>query len=160
MSERIEPFDPTEPGEAMARIEAIVLGRVGVDLTPSSPRTSLAEATSFLRAVGGYAGNVGTGLARLGVRTAVVSAVGDDGHGQHLLSSLVHEGIDVTHVAIRPGTRTQVAFFEAWPPDSFPVSFYRPAPAPDTLLDGASLPSDDLPCVLFEAAASAPATPL
>src|SRR3954468_4089820 len=123
----------------------MVLGRVGVDLTPPSPRTSLGDATSFERAVGGYAGNVGTGLVRLGVPKAGVAAVGDDGHGAHVRSFLAREGIDVSHVAVRPGTRTQVAFFEAWPPDAFPVSFYRPAPAPDRLLDGASLPSDDLP---------------
>ena len=49
-----------------AVIEAVVLGRVGVDLTPPELRTSLAAASAFIRAVGGFAGNVGTGLARLG----------------------------------------------------------------------------------------------
>ena len=76
-------------------IEAIVIGRVGVDLTPATPRTTLAAADAFVRAVGGFAGNIGTGLARLGIRTAVVSAVGDDGHGDHVRSFLSGEGIDV-----------------------------------------------------------------
>ena len=128
----------------MTEVEAVVVGRVGVDLTPPSPGTSLAEADSFVRAVGGFAGNVGTGLARLGVRTAVVSSVGDDGHGAHVRAFLSGEGIVTTNVVERRGTRTQVAFFEAWPPDRFPVSFYRPAPAPDTLLEPADLPDDDL----------------
>jgi 5-dehydro-2-deoxygluconokinase len=117
-------------------IEAVVLGRIGVDLTPAEARTSLAEASSFVRAVGGFAGNVGTGLARLGVRTAVISSVGDDGHGEHVRSFLAGEGVDVAGVVVRPGTRTQVAFFEAWPPDRFPVTFYRLEPPPETLLTG------------------------
>lgn len=121
-------------------IEAIIFGRVGVDLTPASPRTSLATADSFVRAVGGFAGNIGTGLARLGIATAIVSCVGDDAHGEHVRTFLAGEGIDVSRLATRPGTRTQVAFFEAWPPETFPVLFYRPEPAPDTQLTLAGVP--------------------
>ncbi|MFI5225461.1 MAG: PfkB family carbohydrate kinase [Candidatus Limnocylindrales bacterium] len=115
-------------------IEAVVLGRVGVDLTPVEPRTSLAAASSFVRAVGGFAGNVGTGLARLGISTAILSSVGEDGHGDHVRSFLAAEGIDVSGLVRRPDTRTQVAFFEAWPPDRFPVTFYRLQPPPETML--------------------------
>jgi 5-dehydro-2-deoxygluconokinase len=116
-------------------MEAVVLGRVGVDLTPPQPRTSIASATSFVRAVGGYGGNVSVGLARLGVSTAIVAAVGDDGHGEHVRRTLTAEGVDVGTLAIRPGARTQVAFFEAWPPETFPVTFLRDRPAPETLLN-------------------------
>ncbi len=128
----------------MTPVQAYVLGRIGVDLTPAAPRTSLAEATSFVRAVGGFAGNIGTGLARLGVATAVVSSVGADGHGEHVRSALTAEGIDVGSITTRPGSRTQVAFFEAWPPDHFPVTFYRPDPAPDTLMTTADVPLAEL----------------
>ena len=128
-------------------IEAIVIGRVGVDLTPMTTRTSLADADSFIRAVGGFAGNIGTGLARLEVRTAVVSSVGDDGHGDHVRRFLVGEGIDVGPIVTRQGSMTQVAFFEVWPPERFPVTFYRPEPAPETRLTVA-----DLPMELLEAA--------
>jgi 5-dehydro-2-deoxygluconokinase len=112
--------------------EAVVLGRVGVDLTPPAPRTSLASAASYVRAVGGYAGNVSVGLARLGVSTAIVSAVGDDGHGDHVETALAAEGIDVRGLVRRPHAKTQVAFFEAWPPETFPVTFHRDRPAPET----------------------------
>jgi len=125
-------------------IEAFVVGRIGVDFTPSEPRTSLAEATTFRRAVGGFAGNIGTGLARLGIATGVVSSVGDDGHGDHVRSALAAEGISVAGLTTQPGARTQVAFFEAWPPDEFPVTFYRLAPAPDTLLAVSEVPLDEL----------------
>jgi 5-dehydro-2-deoxygluconokinase len=113
--------------------DAVVFGRVGVDLTPPSPRTTLAAATSFVRSIGGYGGNVATGLARLGAQTALVSSVGDDGHGDHVRSFLGSEGVDVSSVTTRPGIRTQVAFFEAWPPETFPVTFHRSDPAPETL---------------------------
>ena len=128
-------------------IEAIVIGRVGVDLTPATPRTTLAAADSFVRAVGGFAGNIGTGLARLGIRTAVVSAVGDDGHGDHVRSFLSGEGIDVGPIVTMAGSRTQVAFFEVWPPDRFPVTFYRPRPAAETRLT-----FDDMPAGLLATA--------
>jgi len=122
-------------------IEALVIGRVGVDLTPPTPRTTLAAAGSFVRAVGGFAGNIGTGLARLGIRTAVVSGVGDDGHGEHVRSFLAGEGIDGEWIVSRAGTRTQVAFFEVWPPDRFPVTFHRSAPAPETGLTTGEVPA-------------------
>ena len=104
-------------------IEAVVIGRVGVDLTPPTPRTALAATDSFVRAVGGFAGNIATGLARLGIGTAVVSAVGDDGHGDHVRTFLAREGVDVGAISTRPASRTQVAFFEVWPPERFPVTF-------------------------------------
>jgi len=128
-------------------IEAIVIGRVGVDLTPATPRTTLAAADAFVRAVGGFAGNIGTGLARLGIRTAVVSAVGDDGHGDHVRSFLAGELIDIDPIVTMPGSRTQVAFFEVWPPDRFPVTFYRPSPAAETRLT-----ADDVPIELLATA--------
>ena len=123
-------------------IEALVVGRVGVDFTPATPRTSLADADAFVRSVGGFAGNIGTGLARLGVRTGVISGVGDDGHADHVRASLAAVGVDVLPIVTRPGRRTQVAFFEAWPPEHFPVTFYRDTPAPESLLSVADLPTD------------------
>jgi 5-dehydro-2-deoxygluconokinase len=143
-------------------IEAIVLGRVGVDFTPETPGTSLADARAFVRAVGGFAGNIGTGLARLGVATAIVSGVGDDAHGEHVRAFLAGEGLDLRWLIARPGTRTQVAFFEARPPGRFPVTFYRLAPAPETLITAEDLADADLdlaPLVIVSAAllASEPA---
>ena len=115
-------------------IDALVIGRVGVDFTPATPRTSLADATSFLRAVGGFAGNIATGLARLGVSTGVVSAVGDDGHGDHVRAFLAGEGVDIGGIVTRPGSRTQGAGGEGGPPDRFPATFHRDRPAPETRL--------------------------
>jgi 5-dehydro-2-deoxygluconokinase len=112
-------------------IEAVVVGRVGVDLYPNQLRTPLREIRTYTRFVGGFAGNVSTGLARLGVRTAIVSRVGDDGHGEFVRSFLAGEGVDVRFLGVDPDWLTPPTFCEIWPPDDFPIIFYRRPTVPD-----------------------------
>jgi len=112
-------------------IEAAVLGRVGIDLYPEQLATPLSEVQTFRRYVGGFAGNVATGLARLGVGVAVVSRVGEDGHGEYVRSWLAGEGVDVRFLATDPYWQTPPTFCEVWPPDRFPITFYRKPTAPD-----------------------------
>ena len=107
------------------------MGRVGVDLYPNEVETPLAEVRTFTRFVGGFAGNVSTGLARLGVRTAIVSRVGADGHGDFVRAWLAAQGVDVRFLAVDPYWQTPPTFCELWPPDSFPLTFYRKPTAPD-----------------------------
>jgi 5-dehydro-2-deoxygluconokinase len=112
-------------------IEAAVLGRVGVDLYPQQLRTPLRKQRNYTRYVGGFAGNVCTGLARLGVKTAIVSRVGDDGHGEFVRDFLSAEGVDVRFLRIDPDWLTPPTFIELWPPDDFPILFYRRPTVPD-----------------------------
>jgi 5-dehydro-2-deoxygluconokinase len=112
-------------------MKAVVMGRVGIDLYPNELETPLAEVRGFTRFVGGFAGNVSTGLARLGVRTAIVSRVGADGHGDFVRSWLAAEGVDVRFLAVDPYWQTPPTFCEVWPPDRFPITFYRKPTAPD-----------------------------
>src|SRR5438132_112467 len=107
------------------------MGRVGVDLYPNQLETPLSEVRTYTRFVGGFAGNVATGLARLGVRTAIVSRVGADGHGDFVRSWLEGEGVDVRFLATDPYWQTPPTFCEVWPPDRFPLTFYRKPTAPD-----------------------------
>lgn len=122
--------------------EAIVMGRVCVDLYPHELETPLEEVQGFHKYVGGFAGNVATGLARLGVGTAIVSAVGDDGHGRFVRRFLEAEGVDCGGLGVHPSLRTALAFCEAWPPDRFPITFYRTPTCPDWEIAVADL---DLP---------------
>jgi 5-dehydro-2-deoxygluconokinase len=108
-----------------------VMGRVGVDLYPNQIETPLSQVETFTRFVGGFAGNVSTGLARLGVRTAIVSRVGADGHGDYVRAWLAGEGVDVRFLATDPDWLTPPTFCEVWPPDRFPLTFYRKPTAPD-----------------------------
>jgi 5-dehydro-2-deoxygluconokinase len=112
-------------------IEAAVLGRVGIDLYPDELRTPLRDVRHYTRYVGGFAGNLATGLARLGVRTAIVSRVGNDGHGEFVRAFLEAEGIDCRFLAVDQEWGTPPTFCEIWPPDDFPLTFYRRPTAPD-----------------------------
>ncbi|MFY9578215.1 MAG: PfkB family carbohydrate kinase [Gaiellaceae bacterium] len=112
-------------------IDAVVMGRVGVDLYPNQLETPLREVRTYTRFVGGFAGNVATGLARLGVRTAIVSRVGDEGHGEFVRAWLAGEGVDVGFLRTDPYWLTPPTFCEVWPPDNFPILFYRRPSAPD-----------------------------
>ncbi len=123
-------------------VDAYVLGRVGADLYPLQLNTPLEEVRTFERFVGGFAGNVSTGLARLGVRTGIVSAVGDDGHGRFIRRFLEAEGVECGTLHVHPTLRTALAFCEAWPPDDFPITFYRTPTCPDWEIRAAQLPHD------------------
>ncbi|MGH3003736.1 MAG: PfkB family carbohydrate kinase [Gaiellaceae bacterium] len=111
--------------------EAVVAGRIGIDLYPNQLETPLRAVRTYTRYVGGFAGNVATGLARLGVRTAIVSRVGDDGHGEFVRDFLDAEGVDTRFLAVDPVWPTPPTFCEIWPPDRFPITFYRRPTAPD-----------------------------
>ena len=108
-------------------MEVLVIGRVGADLPPDSAGVALENVRTFTRFPGGYGGNVGTGLARLGTRVAVVATVGGDGHGRFVRAYLARAGVDVSAMRLDPVLRTPLAFYEAWPPDHFPVTFYPSA---------------------------------
>jgi 5-dehydro-2-deoxygluconokinase len=123
-------------------VDAYVLGRVGADLYPLQLNTPLEEVRTFEKFVGGFAGNVSTGLARLGVRTGIISAVGDDGHGRFIRRFLEAEGVDCAALHVHPTLRTALAFCEAWPPDDFPITFYRTPTCPDWELRAAQIPDD------------------
>jgi 5-dehydro-2-deoxygluconokinase len=123
-------------------VDAYVLGRVGADLYPLQLNTPLEEVRTFERFVGGFAGNVSTGLARLGVRTGIISGVGDDGHGRFIRRFLEAEGVDCDGLYVHPTLRTALAFCEAWPPNDFPITFYRTPTCPDWELQPAQLPGD------------------
>jgi 5-dehydro-2-deoxygluconokinase len=112
-------------------IDAVVMGRVGIDLYPNELETPLSEVRTFTRFVGGFAGNVATGLARLGVGCAIVSRVGAEGNGDFVRSWLAGEGVDVGFLATDPYWQTPPTFCEVWPPDRFPLTFYRKPTAPD-----------------------------
>jgi 5-dehydro-2-deoxygluconokinase len=125
-------------------IEAFVLGRVLADLYPLQSETPLEDVRTFERFVGGYGGNVGIGLARLGVRTAVISGVGDDGHGRFIGKTLAEEGVDTRWLVTHPSLRTALAFAELWPPDRFPLTPYRFPTCPDQEIQPTDLPGDEL----------------
>jgi 5-dehydro-2-deoxygluconokinase len=129
-------------------VEAFVLGRLHADFYPLQAGLTLDRVETFQRFVGGFAGNVGIGLARLGVRTAVLSGVGDDGHGRFIVRTLAEEGVETSGIVTNPVLRTAITFCELHPPDDFPLMAYRLPTCPDW-----ELRPDDLPLELIAQAA-------
>ncbi|MBT2387930.1 5-dehydro-2-deoxygluconokinase [Streptomyces sp. ISL-1] len=111
--------------------DVITMGRIGVDLYPLRTGVPLAQVDTFGKFLGGSATNVAVGAARLGRRTAVITRTGKDAFGDYLHQALGEFGVDdrwVTAVAAYP---TPVTFCEIFPPDDFPLYFYRQPKAPD-----------------------------
>ncbi len=115
----------------MTELEIITMGRVSVDLYPEQIGVSLAEVKTFAKSLGGSATNVAVAAARLGHRSAVITKVGDDGFGAYIRVALEGFGVDPRWVSTDPDLRTPLAFCEIFPPDNFPILFYRQPKAPD-----------------------------
>ncbi|MEW2521871.1 5-dehydro-2-deoxygluconokinase [Actinacidiphila alni] len=117
-----------------AAYDVITVGRVGVDLYPEQSGVGLADVRSFAKSLGGTASNVAVAGARLGLRTALLSGVGDDPFGGYVRGALRDFGVDDALVTTVPGVQTPVVFCELFPPDDFPIYFYRRPVAPDQCL--------------------------
>src|SRR5438876_4612515 len=115
----------------MPNPEVITMGRVGVDLYPEQIGVTLAEVRTFAKSLGGSPTNVAVAAARLGRRAAVVTKVGDDGFGVYVRRALAEFGVDTRWVGTDPTLPTPLVFCEIFPPDRFPVYFYREPKAPD-----------------------------
>jgi 5-dehydro-2-deoxygluconokinase len=111
--------------------DVITIGRVGVDLYPEQSGVSLADVQTFRKSLGGSSVNVAVAAARLGVRAAAITKVGDDAFGPYVRTALEGFGVDTRWVGTDPELRTPVVFCEIHPPDSFPLLFYREPKAPD-----------------------------
>ena len=115
----------------MDSLEVITMGRVGVDMYPEQIGVTLAEVRTFAKSLGGSPTNVAVAAARLGRRAAVITKVGDDGFGVYVRRALAEFGVDTRWVGTDPALPTPLVFCEIFPPDRFPVYFYREPKAPD-----------------------------
>ncbi|MEU6825530.1 5-dehydro-2-deoxygluconokinase [Streptomyces atriruber] len=111
--------------------DVITMGRIGVDLYPLQTGVPLAEVTAFGKFLGGSASNVAVAAARLGRRVAVITRTGEDPFGEYLHGALRDFGVDDRWVSPVAGLPTPVTFCEIFPPDDFPLYFYRLPKAPD-----------------------------
>jgi 5-dehydro-2-deoxygluconokinase len=123
-------------------IEALTVGRVGVDLYPEQSGVPLAEVATFAKSLGGTATNVAVAAARLGRRTGVLTKVGPDGFGDYVRQALTGFGVTPEHVGTSPDLQTPVVFCELNPPADPPLLFYRSPIAPDLTLTEADVPWD------------------
>jgi len=111
--------------------EVITMGRIGVDVYPLQTGVSLREVESFGKFLGGSPTNVAVAAARYGRSAAVITRTGADPFGEYLHDALRGFGVDDRYVTAVPGLPTPVTFCEIFPPDHFPLYFYREPKAPD-----------------------------
>ena len=124
---------PRQPAEVMT------FGRSGVDIYPLQIGRGLEDVESFGKFLGGTTANVAVAAARLGHTASIITGVGDDPFGRYVRQELVRLGVSDEHVVTDPENPTPVTFCEIFPPDDFPLYFYRRPAAPDL-----QVTSDDL----------------
>ncbi|MGW1673335.1 5-dehydro-2-deoxygluconokinase [Streptomyces sp. NPDC002324] len=111
--------------------EVLTMGRVGVDVYPLQTGVGLAEVTSFGKYLGGSPTNVAVAAARYGHTASVVTKTGRDPFGDFVRQALEGYGVDAGFVGTSDIAPTPVTFCEIFPPDDFPLYFYRLPKAPD-----------------------------
>lgn len=122
--------------------QVVVIGRMGVDVYPLQDGVGLEDVTSFGKYLGGSAANVSIAAARYGHRVALITRTGVDPFGRYARRELRRLGVDDRYVGEVEGLPTPVTFCEIFPPDHFPLYFYRLPIAPDLVIEPAELDLD------------------
>jgi 5-dehydro-2-deoxygluconokinase len=107
------------------RLDLICMGRAAVDLYGEQIGARLEDQTSFAKYLGGSPANTGVGAARLGLRVAMLTRVGDEHNGRFVREALATEGVDVSHVKTDPAKLTALVFLAIKDRETFPLIFYR-----------------------------------
>jgi 5-dehydro-2-deoxygluconokinase len=105
--------------------DVLTMGRSCIDLYAHQIGVPITEVTSFDAYVGGCPTNISVGTRRLGLRSALLTAVGDDQVADFVLAFLRREGVETRFIPRKPGRRTSAVIMAIQPPDRFPLTFYR-----------------------------------
>ncbi len=126
--------------------DLVSMGRTGVDVYPLEHGVGLEDVRTFQKFLGGSATNVAVAAARHGHTVALVTKVGADPFGRYVRRESARLGVDPQYISVIEGVGppTPVAFCEVFPPDDFPLHFYRYPAAPDLMLTTDDLPLDDI----------------
>jgi 5-dehydro-2-deoxygluconokinase len=119
--------------------DLITVGRVGIDLYPLQSGVGLEDVTSFGKFLGGSATNVAVAAAKYGLNSAVVTRTGNDPFGNFVHKELLRLGVSDKFVSGVEGLLTPIVFCELFPPDNFPLYFYREPVAPDLMINADEL---------------------
>jgi 5-dehydro-2-deoxygluconokinase len=101
------------------------MGRSSIDLYSNDIGAPFVEITSFAAYVGGCPTNISVGTRRLGLRSVLLTAVGDDQVGNFILHFLQREGVETRFIPHKPGYRSSAVVLGIEPPDRFPLTYYR-----------------------------------
>ena len=109
----------------MPAFDVLAMGRSSIDLYAHQIGVPITAVTSFDAYVGGCPTNISVGTRRLGLKSALLTAVGDDQVGDFVLGFLEREGVDTRFIPRKQGHRTSAVVLTIMPPDRFPLTFYR-----------------------------------
>jgi 5-dehydro-2-deoxygluconokinase len=101
------------------------MGRSSIDLYSNDIGAPFVEITSFAAYVGGCPTNISVGTQRLGLRPALLTAVGEDQVGNFILHFLRKEGVETDFIVRKLGRRSSAVVLGIEPPDRFPLTYYR-----------------------------------
>ena len=113
----------TPPAER--RYDVLAMGRSGIDLYAHEIGVPITAVKSFDAYVGGCPTNVSVGTRRLGLRSALLTAVGEDQVGDFILYFLNAEQVETRFIPRKADRRTSAVILTIRPPDSFPLTYYR-----------------------------------
>jgi 5-dehydro-2-deoxygluconokinase len=106
-------------------LDLVCLGRAAVDLYGEQVGGRLEDMQTFSKYLGGSPANTAVGLARLGLKPAMLTRVGDEHNGRFVRDTLAAEGVDVSHVRTDPKRLTALVFLGIQDRTTFPLVFYR-----------------------------------
>ncbi|RRQ49156.1 5-dehydro-2-deoxygluconokinase [Maribacter algicola] len=107
------------------KYDVITFGRSSIDLYSQNIGSSFNDIKGFDAFVGGSPLNIAVGCARLGVKTSLLTAVGNDKVGEFILNFLKTEGVNTQCIPVKNGTRSSAVVLGIEPPDKFPLVYYR-----------------------------------
>jgi len=105
--------------------DSLHMGRSSIDLYSNDVGAPFPEITNFAAYVGGSPTNISVGGRRLGLKTALLTGLGEDPVGDFIQTFLDKEGVDTTYTVRKPGHRTSAVVLGIEPPDKFPLVYYR-----------------------------------
>jgi len=131
--------------------DILTMGRSSIDLYSNEIGAPFPQIKSFAAYVGGCPTNIVVGTQRLGLKSAVLTAVGNDPVGDFLLQFLEEEGVVTTFIQRKPGRRTSAVILGIEPPNKFPLVYYRDncADIELTIDDVMAAPIADSRCLLI-----------
>ena len=106
-------------------IDVVCMGRAAVDLYGEQIGGRLEDMRSFAKYLGGSPANTAVGVARLGLRPAMLTRVGDEHNGRFVRERLAAEGVDVSHVRTDAKRLTALVVLGIRDRETFPLVFYR-----------------------------------
>lgn len=109
----------------MKTLHAVMIGRSGVDLYGDQIGGRLEDMGSFTKYIGGSPANTAIGASRLGLKTALISRVGDDAMGRFIREELAREGVAVDHLKTDPESMTALVMLGIRDKEQFPLIFFR-----------------------------------